>query len=650
MVNAGDTPRLAVTPLGLSAALPVLLLPLATVLAADPWGWQAFTTFRWAAISTLVAVGVTAVLRRDVVVERRSGQYWMMFLGWALLCTLLSLDGLPAWIGTPQRHFGLFTWLLLAGVFFIGQQLSRVESHRLLLTTAAAAFVMGLIATLKSWGWGMFGLGGASDRIGGLFGSAAFLGAAASLLLPLCVGLALEYRHRRLWCGRLSLAAALSAVALVLSQSRAAVFGTVVAALIAAWTYRHRVRLLSRVTKSALAALLGIVIIIVALSPLGGRLSSSFDDEGGFESRTAEWSVATTVIANHPLFGVGPEGYRLAFAEGVTDSYEQRYGRAVLPDRAHSSSLDIAANFGLVGLALWLMILASMYRPIRWALTRESPAMAGLALGLVAYGSQQLLLFPLAEIDPLAWLLAGMLVGAMMNSGESAATIEPFTDATRRMLFPAAAVVTVLIASAGFADVVADHAVAQSIEAATDGDQSRAIHLANRATTLRPDQFTYHLWNAVLQGQFGDFELALSSIDRSLDRSPRDPVLLQRRASLLGDRADASSSPEHQTQALDAWHSLVDTDPTNADWWFNYGLELSHTKPEQAIEAWTNAARLAPHRANALVNIGIAHLRAARLDEATVALTEAARREPNSPQVQAATAALTEAMTKQAAE
>src|SRR3546814_11886718 len=47
--------------------------------------------------------------------------------------------------------------------------------------------------------------------------------------------------------------------------------------------------------------------------------------------------------------------------------------------------------------------------------------LAGLAAGLVAHWSGQLFLFPLVELEPLAWLLAGTLVAATGSPPEPAA-------------------------------------------------------------------------------------------------------------------------------------------------------------------------------------------------------------------------------------
>lgn len=81
-------------------------------------------------------------------------------------------------------------------------------------------------------------------------------------------------------------------------------------------------------------------------------VGSVTDRTTGASSRFAEWEVGWRIVLAHPWLGVGPEGYRTALADGVTRSYEQTYGRTVMPDRAHNAILDVAAAGGLAaGLA-----------------------------------------------------------------------------------------------------------------------------------------------------------------------------------------------------------------------------------------------------------------------------------------------------------
>src|SRR5690606_23113469 len=96
------------------------------------------------------------------------------------------------------------------------------------------------------------------------------------------------------------------------------------------------VAVVRRPSKSTLIA--GVFVLVIAVAAVGPRLAGVVERDGaGGASRLAEWEVAARVVAQRPLLGVGPEGYRIAFADGVDPEYERSYGRDVLPDRAHSA-------------------------------------------------------------------------------------------------------------------------------------------------------------------------------------------------------------------------------------------------------------------------------------------------------------------------
>src|SRR5690606_4097077 len=76
----------------------------------------------------------------------------------------------------------------------------------------------------------------------------------------------------------------------------------------------------------------------------------------------------------------------------------------------HSVVLDVAATGGIVGLVAWGAVMAFVARAL-WRSARGSAWTTGLAVGLAAHWVGQLFLFPVVEIEPWAWLLAGYLIG-----------------------------------------------------------------------------------------------------------------------------------------------------------------------------------------------------------------------------------------------
>src|SRR5690606_30583733 len=112
-----------------------------------------------------------------------------------------------------------------------------------------------------------------------------------------------------------------------------------------------------------------------------------------------------------------------AFHEGVDADYEREHGRDEQPDRAHSVLLDVALAAGIPGLAAWLAVMAIIARAL-WRSMRSTSWVAGLAVGLASHWAGQLFLFPVVEVEPWTWLLAGFLVGHAASA--------PVSDTVRR--------------------------------------------------------------------------------------------------------------------------------------------------------------------------------------------------------------------------
>ncbi|MGH9164573.1 MAG: O-antigen ligase family protein, partial [Acidimicrobiales bacterium] len=437
-------------------------LPAAAVLAIDPAGLSPFGPLKWLLIPSLLLAG-SAVLassglaRRPV--ARNPAVAMAAFLAWVGLAAAVGADGLYAWTGTPERHFGAFTWGLCGLAFVVGQWLEPVAARRVITVAMVTAGVAGAWALAEAAGWQPLDLAGAGVRPVATLGSSAYLGAAMALLAPVAVGVAVDRASRPLARRAALLAAAAAALALVASGARAAWVGAIVAGLATAWCRRQGPGGGSRGApghdrrRLALAGTAGVALVVAVAVATGvtGRLTGVADETGGgARGRLDEWRVAARVVADHPLTGVGPEGYRIVFGGAVDDDYEMAHGRDPLPDRAHSAPLDVAVTTGLPGLAAYAVLVGLVGRLVLRSLRRSPAALAGVAAGLVAYTTQSLLLFPVAELEPVAWLLAGLVVARSLTAGEAA------TLAVPRIAPVVAGALAALALVAGVLDVAAD--------------------------------------------------------------------------------------------------------------------------------------------------------------------------------------------------
>jgi O-antigen ligase len=596
------------------------VLPAAAILAVDPSGLAPFGPAKWLAIPTLVFAGAAALAAtRPVRVARGVGWAWFGFLIAVAIAALAGLDPVYGWIGTPERHLGALAWLLCAITFVAAHTLERREAIAVGLVATATIGIAGLWAAVELAGWEPISLTGAGDRPVGPLGSSAFLGAAAALLVPVAIGFALD-RSQAISVRRGALVAAgLGTVALVASGARAAWVGALAAGVVTL--------LVRRPSRRAVAAAGGALAIAVGLafaSGVAGRVPDAIAErDGGLRGRLDEWRVAARVVAADPLTGAGPEGYRIAFGRHVDDRYEQAHGRDPLPDRAHNAVLDIAATTGIPGTVMYLALVLLAGRLVMRSLRESEPWIAGAATGVVAYALQSLFLFPLAELDPVAWLLTGIVAASVARPAEAAAA--------HRVPRPVPALAGALALTAlvaGALDVVADRDARATLAAVA----AERLPGAGQAPRLRPDAVRYRLVAArslAATGTPSGIDRALAQVDHALDLSPRDPVARAEEARLLLERARLTSDGEAIRAARRALDRLLADDPRNAETLLRSGVAAALDGDDAAAEgAWLAAERLAPRSAAASVDLALAYARTQRWDEARAAARRALQRDP----------------------
>lgn len=568
----------------------------AVLLAVDPWGWYPFGPVKWLLAPTLALAGSALLLHeRAPRVPRPVALALAALLGWLVLAAALGAEGLYAWVGTPERHLGVATWALCALLLVAGTTLSEGEAETVVRGLVVAGLGVGAVATAEALGWEPAVLD-VAGRLSGSLGSPAYLGAATALLLPVGLGAAASAGGRSRWAA--ALASALLLVACLGSGARAAWLGLAVALLLVAVARRGAwwARVRARPGRSAGAGLAGLVALglVVALSPVGARLADATDpDSAGGRGRLDEWRVAARVVADHPVVGVGPEGYRTAFHEAVDERYEREHGRRQQPDRAHDGLLDLALAGGLPLLAAWACLVAAVGRAAWRALRSGAGWQVGLAAGLVAHVAGQLLLFPIVELEPVAWLLAGVLVVTAPGPERPAGP-----RAGRPGLATALGGLSIAALLLGATDVIADHRADRAVAALARGDHRAAALAADSAASLRPDEVRLHLLAA--QAAVADLQgvqAALDRVDDALRVSPRDPIVRLARVTYLVQRAEATQTAPHLAAAHEALDAALRTDPYAAALWrLSARLAVVDGDPELAAGATARADALTPPR------------------------------------------------------
>lgn len=553
-------------------------------LAVNPWGFQQRMPVAWWLVLVLVPLGFGVSVREaGGVFETHTMRWWLALLGVLTLATATSVAPLNALIGSPARHLGLIGWAVLAIACWWGVHLGlRVGAAervaRALVLGSLPVSVIGLVE--RGERFFSFGDGLNLVRSASTLKNAAFLGAYLALVVPIAVRLALDTAGRTHWRAVAGVAAVAGLAALVFSQTRAAWLGTLAAlALLGVVELRARGRR-GKAMPMIVAGVTVVIVAIVAVAPLRDRaLSVTVLGQGSTRARTLLWERAVPAIAHRPLLGYGPDATVLAYPRYLNDTFERDVTRQTLPDRAHNLVLDLGLWGGLPAIPVGAALVVSVFR--RAEPSRLGPAGWGIAAGLLAYLVQLGFSFPLADLDALVWLLAGVLVA----------------PSARRVALPGgfargAVGVSVAAAVAGALwqgrDVLADRQLRVAIDADARGDVAGAEVAFRRATDLAGERAQY--WQA-----YGRFE-------RFVGEAARDPARLAR--STAAHRRALELLPGDTSYALDR----LDAELSSA--------ELGQGDAATVVTGVQDVLRHDPSSARALFALGVAQADAGQLDAA----------------------------------
>lgn len=606
----------------------------AAFLAVDPFGWDQVGPFRFALISALgfatIAASLGAGDARPQPLPRWATLGWSVVLVGMVISTALSPDLWHALIGTPERHFGLATWFLLSGLFFVASIYPNSIVPFTTNATIVGAIGAGVWSLLEAGNVGWFDSSFAGDRIGGPFQQPAYLGAAMVLAAPICLGVAVDPQRSRAAraCG--GIGGIGSIIALGLSQSRGAWLAFAIAA---AATVVQRRMLRTGVVIAIAAGLL------IALTPVGSRLGTLTNTEDGVVAgRIDEWQVGARAITDTPTLGVtghGPEGYRTVFGQHVDDSYVIDHGRDVFTDRAHNVVLDTTLTGGFIsGFGLLLLYGGLGVTAVR-RLKAEDVIDVALAAAVLGSLLQQLVLFPLAEVDPALWIFAGLLVARRPSSGLYRPPLFRYVSQGRRVAMLGAGFLAAMSAVAGLSDVAADHTTANAV---TSDDPAVALVAAEQARSRRPDSIRYDFIASRIASQAGTLEgfaSALQSLDDGLSISPKDPALRIERASVLLEIARRTGAADDLATALANLEELADAEPRHPQVLMHLGIARAlNGQPSEAANALVRSAELNPTNVEPLINLAVVYFESGDLDQGEEILARIDQLAPSNTQAE----------------
>ena len=306
---------------------------------------------------------------------RTSPIFWVFlaFLAWAGVSTLLSISPATAFFGKYRRYDGLWSfWLYGAALFLTVQYANRGgRVKQLAQTVTAASALIAIYGLFQAAGMDVLNfqsMAFEANRSFSTYGNPDLLAGylAFGIFIPLGLALVETSTAKRALYWAVFL---LSAVVSITAFSRSIWVGSAVGFIaIVVFALRQRVAW-SGVdwTMSGAAGGAGLLVVLRSLGSQSAvmnfvsRLSSIFNfSDGSASTRFMIWDAASQAIAQRPIFGFGPDTFRLIFRRFQPDGYAQLAGYRSVADNVHDYPLQLAAGVGIPGALLF-------YGGIAWA-------------------------------------------------------------------------------------------------------------------------------------------------------------------------------------------------------------------------------------------------------------------------------------------
>jgi O-antigen ligase len=268
-------------------------------------------------------------------------------------------------------------WLVVAAIMLV---IPATITDRRYVRLAIGAMVAGVVVSI---GIGLFGGGlqPESDRLVGGSGDPNFLAAGCVPAIVLATGLGAG-AERRVVRWALAAAAALATIGVAASASRGGFLAAIVAAVGSILLIKHaRARIIAFVLY-----IVAVAVVYFSLNPAAWQRIVNFKDDSG---RGELWSVAWHMWQDHPLAGVGLDGFLAGVGDYARDLGPLKYAEFLTeqPKYVHNTFLEVLVETGVVGLVLYLLVVAACMRCAWRAAQRfeelRDPAMATLARALI---------------------------------------------------------------------------------------------------------------------------------------------------------------------------------------------------------------------------------------------------------------------------
>ena len=389
----------------------------------------------------LIIVGITwgsriLIVRKPLAI--RHNPLFLPLVAYGMLSILSTWQSIQPKLsihGDIFREEGIYTILSYIALTFIFAHAveSRHQLSALLKGLLISAFLVALYAIIQYSGFNptqhfipLFR--GIENRPGSTIGNPNFLGKFLVLILPIYIVYYFAAANRRvkylLLAGCIILFSAL-----IVTFTRASWFSFACSFILLAILLRKR---LVWSMQKELIFIAGIFIVVAMLweaqslgkkAAAGGTAIPTATDKivrildpnkGDVAARLYLWNMAIALIKARPILGYGPDTHAIAM-EKFNLEYARKFKCSGIIDRAHNNYLDTAIGQGLIGLAAYLLIIATFLIWLIKTMRAEQDATqkviyCGIISAFFGYLLNDCFIFSVVSVSPTFWSLMGITI------------------------------------------------------------------------------------------------------------------------------------------------------------------------------------------------------------------------------------------------
>jgi tetratricopeptide (TPR) repeat protein len=323
---------------------------------------------------------------------------------------------------------------------------------------------------------------------------------------------------------------------------------------------------------------------------------------GAAGSRGETWKSAAGIIADNPVFGIGPEVLKMVFPRYETELFRFKEAFHVKQDRCHNETFDVPVTKGMLGFFLYLIVLITVYYQGFKTWGKSDPQkklmLAALLAAMTGYLIQNQFSFGVIAITSLFWVLWAMVLNI-----DSELIEEDKKEITGWDIpyLPIALIVLALVylISVSFSQFRADLYFKAGKSLSESGDLSAAIPLFEKSIKIFPYE----------GGTITHYGITLLN---------------------LSQRSQGAERIEYEKKAFEDFDFGMKVDPYNADNFYIVSrIYIVKGEWRKAIEYAEKALKIDPYYAEAHLTIANAKEKMGQMGEAQVHYDLAYKINPN---------------------